>query len=100
MMRQKAYGSDPLPLTLGSDKYLEGIREQLPIDNRVDKPINLKDIVQFAGLEDNKYKVDLSGRGDYMNYIPLINLLLMLIRQKCFQTVRLNRIIKTGSFLP
>ena len=70
MMRQKAYGSDPLPLTLGSDKYLEGIREQLPIDNRVDKPINLKDIVQFAGLEDNKYKVDLSGRGDYMNYIP------------------------------
>jgi hypothetical protein len=70
MMRQKAYGSDPLPLTLGSDKYLEGIREQLPVDNRVDKPVNLKDIVQFAGLEDNKYKVDLSGRGDYMNYIP------------------------------
>jgi hypothetical protein len=70
MMRQKAYGSDPLPFTLGSDKYLEGIREQLPVDNRVDKPVNLKDIVQFAGLEDNKYKVDLSGRGDYMNYIP------------------------------
>ena len=24
----------------------------------------------FAGLDDNKYKVDLSGRGDYLNYLP------------------------------
>jgi hypothetical protein len=70
MMRQKAYGSDPLPFTLGPGKYIEGLREQLPVDNRVDKPINLKEIVQFAGFDDNKYKVDLSGRGDYMNYLP------------------------------
>src|SRR5664280_2407565 len=70
MMRQKAYGSDPLPFTLGSDKYIEGLREQLPVDNRVDKPVNLMEIVQFAGQDDNKYKVDLSGRGDYMNYLP------------------------------
>jgi hypothetical protein len=70
MMRQKAYGSDPIPLTLGPEKYIEGQREQLPVDNRVDKPINLKEIVQFAGFDDNKYKVDLSGRGDYMNYLP------------------------------
>jgi hypothetical protein len=70
MMRQKAYGSDPLPFTLGSDKYIEGLREQLPVNNRVDKPVNLKEIVQFAGQDDNKYKVDLSGRGDYLNYLP------------------------------
>ena len=70
MMRQKAYGSDPMPLTLGADKYVEGTREQLPVNNRVDKPINLKEIVQFAGYDDSKYKVDLSGRGDYVNYIP------------------------------
>ena len=70
MMKQKAYGSDPLPFTLGSEKYVEGAREQLPVDNRIDKPVNLKEIVQFAGLDDNKYKVDLSGRGDYLNYIP------------------------------
>jgi hypothetical protein len=70
MMRQKAYGSDPLPFTLGPEKYIEGLREQLPVDNRVDKPVNLKDIVQFAGFDDNKYKVDLSGRGDFVNYLP------------------------------
>ena len=70
MMRQKAFDSDPLPLTLGPDKYIEGVREQLPVNNRVDKPVNLKEIVQFAGNDDRKYKIDLSGRGDFMNYIP------------------------------
>lgn len=70
MMRQKAFNSDPLPFTLGPAKYIEGQREQLPVNNRVDKPVNLKEIVQFAGADDNKYKVDISGRGDYMNYLP------------------------------
>jgi hypothetical protein len=70
MMRQKAFDSDPLPLTLGPEKYIEGAREQLPVNNRVDKPVDLKEVVQFAGLDDRKYKVDLSGRGDFMNYLP------------------------------
>jgi hypothetical protein len=70
MMRQKAFDSDPMPLTLGPDKYIEGVREQLPVNSRVDKPVNLKEIVAFAGNDDKKYKIDLSGRGDFMNYIP------------------------------
>jgi hypothetical protein len=70
MMRQKAFESDPLPLTLKPEKYLEGTREQLPVNNRVDKPVDLKEVVQFAGMDDKKYMVDLSGRGDYMNYLP------------------------------
>jgi hypothetical protein len=27
-------------------------------------------VVQFAGFDDRKYMIDLSGRGDYMNYLP------------------------------
>ncbi len=70
MMRQKAFESDPLPLSLSPDKYLEGVREQLPVNNRVEKPVNLKDIVQFAGQDDRKYMMDVSGRGDFMNFLP------------------------------
>jgi hypothetical protein len=70
MMRQKAFDSDPLPLTLKPEKYLEGVREQLPVNNRVDKPVDLGEVVQFAGMDDRKYMVDISGRGDYMNYLP------------------------------
>jgi hypothetical protein len=70
MMRQKAFASDPLPLTLPSEKYVEGTRSQLPVSNRVDKPVNIKDLVQFAGQDDRKYQIDLSGQGDYLNYLP------------------------------
>jgi hypothetical protein len=70
MMRQKAFESAPMPLTLGPEKYIEGVRNQLPVNNRVDKPVNLKDVVQFAGFDDKKYMIDLSGRGDFLNYLP------------------------------
>jgi hypothetical protein len=71
MMRQKAYQSDPLPFSLSSDKYLEGKRNQLPVENRVDKAVNLKEVVDFAGIDDKKAQVDISGRGDYVNYLPV-----------------------------
>ena len=54
MMRQKAFESDPLPFTLDHDKYIEG-KEPATCNNRVDKPVDLKEVVQFAGLDDKKY---------------------------------------------
>jgi hypothetical protein len=70
MMRQKAFESDPLPLSLPEGKYMDGIRTQLPVNNRVDRPVNIRDIVQFAGQDDKKFMIDYSGRGDYLNYLP------------------------------
>jgi hypothetical protein len=70
MMRQKAFSSDPMPLSLPSEKYVEGERDQLPVNNRIDKPVDLAQVVQFAGQDDRKYKIDVSGRGDYLNYLP------------------------------
>jgi len=70
MMRQKAFESDPLPLSLDQNKYIEGVRNQLPVSSRVDKPVNLKEVVAFAGMDDRKYMIDLTGRGDFMNYLP------------------------------
>ena len=70
MMRQKSFESDPLPLSLPSEKYIEGQRDHLPVDERIDKPVELTQIVQFAGQDDRKYKIDASGRGDYLNYLP------------------------------
>lgn len=70
MMRQKAFESDPLPLSLPSEKYIEGVRDQMPVNKRVDKPVELSQVVQFAGQDDKKFKIDISGRGDFLNYIP------------------------------
>jgi hypothetical protein len=70
MMRQKAFKSDPLPFTLTSDKYLEGDRTQLPVYKRKDLTVNIKNIIQFVGHNEKEYLTDISGRGDYVNYIP------------------------------
>ena len=71
MMRQKAYESDPLPFSLGPDKYLEGQRNQLLVDDRVDTPTPIKKVLDFVSLDDKRAKVDMSGRGDFANYIPV-----------------------------
>ena len=70
MMRQKAFESDPLPISLGTEKYLEGKRTQLPVDERVDKPVRIRQVVDFAASDDRNAMVDISGRGDLMNYLP------------------------------
>lgn len=71
MMRQKAYESDPLPFSLGPDKYLEGKRIQMPVETKVDKPVPIKQVVDFAGIDDRRAQIDLTGRGDYLNYFPV-----------------------------
>ena len=76
MMRQKAFDSEPLPFSLGPEKYIEGLRIQIPVISKIDKPVNIKEAVAFVGLDDRKYMVDLSGRGDYANYLPTSKLLI------------------------
>ncbi|HLP71863.1 MAG TPA: DUF2723 domain-containing protein [Bacteroidales bacterium] len=70
MMRQKAFESDPMPLSLPQEKYVEGEREQIPVLKRVEKPVPLKELVNFAAQDDRKYQLDLTGRGDWVNYLP------------------------------
>jgi hypothetical protein len=70
MMRQKAFKSDPMPLSLPSEKYVEGTRTQLPVNNRINKPWDIGEIVKFAGQDNKKYMIDGTGEGDYMNYLP------------------------------
>lgn len=67
MMRQKAFDSDPLPFSLPSGKFIEGVRTQLPVEES-GRSVSLKDLVQFAGQDDRKFMR--SYGGEYLNYIP------------------------------
>ncbi len=42
MMRQKAFKSDPLPFSLGSEKYIEGTRTQMPVNTTSDQDCKYK----------------------------------------------------------
>ncbi len=70
MMRQKAYESEPVEFTLGPDKYQPGKREQLPVTERINRPFDIIELIEWAGSEERQSKMDFSGRGDYFNYIP------------------------------
>jgi hypothetical protein len=70
-MSRKAFESDPLPFTLPPDKYIEGERVQLPVEDIIKEPTPIRKVVDFAGSDDPKAKVDLSGRGDFFNFIPV-----------------------------
>jgi hypothetical protein len=91
MMRQKAYDSDPLPFSLGPDKYIEGKRNQLPVDNRVNKPTPIKEVVSFAGMDDKEAMIDITGRGDYLNFIPA---------KKFIIDVDKNAVLENGTVKP
>ena len=68
MMRQKAYESDPIPMTLPNEKYNDGTRDQLLI-NSTGRAVPIKDAVLFAGQDDRRYMYELS-RGEFFNYLP------------------------------
>jgi len=70
-MSRKAFESDALPFTLPPDKYVEGERVQLPVEDLIKEPTPIRKVVEFAGSDDPKAKVDLSGRGDFFNFIPV-----------------------------
>ena len=70
MMRRKAFDSNPLPLSLGSEKYIEGTREQLFVIDKLKTPVDLKEVVQFAAIDDKKYMIPINDTGDYLNYLP------------------------------
>ena len=82
MMMQKAYESDPLPLTLSADKYLDGIREQMPVNRGVDQPYDASEVVKVVGMDDQRAKVDISGRGDWVNYFPVYRFSIGVDREK------------------
>lgn len=70
-MSRKAFESDALPFTLPVEKYIEGERVQLPVEELIKEPTPIRKVMEFAGSDDPKAKVDLSGRGDFFNFIPV-----------------------------
>ncbi|OQX99372.1 MAG: membrane protein [Bacteroidetes bacterium 4572_117] len=68
-MTKRAYESDPVPFSFSRDKYSQGVRDLLPVVDRINKYVPLKDVMDFVGSDDDKTKVQASDGSD-MNYLP------------------------------
>jgi tetratricopeptide (TPR) repeat protein len=71
-MRTKAYDSALIPMTLGADKVEPGIRDQVPVMDRLKEPELLSDIIKFIASDNDATKVETQS-GKKLNYFPAKN---------------------------
>ena len=68
-MKIKAYESDPLPISLSSDKYLMGARDIIYVTDRIKQYVDIKDVVEFVASDNPQTKVE-SQMGTKYDYLP------------------------------
>jgi len=65
--------SDPLPITMTYDKYMQGTRDFIPYsDAKLPDSVELKDVFDFITSDDARTKVELQD-GEMVNYLPTRN---------------------------
>jgi hypothetical protein len=71
-MRKKAYESEPLPISLKPDKYRNGTRDIVFVQEKTTQVANLKDILDFVSSDLPQAKVTASS-GEQFNFVPTRN---------------------------
>jgi hypothetical protein len=70
-MQRKAYESDPLPISLKPEQYINGTRDAIYIQERFQQA-SAKEIVEFVGSDDPATRVQ-SYDGKSFDYVPVRN---------------------------
>ncbi len=74
-MTRKAYESEGVPFSMKKHQYMQGKRDWVPIYNRIEKPVALKDVIDFVSSDDPKTKLK-QRDGEAIDYIPAQNLVI------------------------
>jgi transmembrane protein TMEM260 (protein O-mannosyltransferase) len=78
----KIYESEKLPFTLSPEQYKKGVNDQIPILNRLNERVNLKQLIEFVANDDERSKWPLQG-GEKINFLPTKKVRLMVDSAKC-----------------
>lgn len=65
-MKQKAYKSEPVPFSLTKDQYGVGKRDVVYVQELINKPTDLKQIIEFIGSDNPQTKDQRYGNEDFM----------------------------------
>ncbi|MCK4749817.1 MAG: DUF2723 domain-containing protein, partial [Bacteroidales bacterium] len=68
-MTRKAYESDPIPMSPPAEKYRDGTNNIIYLVERVDKHVDLKEVIEFVASEDPRTKFK-PQPGISLDYIP------------------------------
>ena len=71
-MKNKAYESDPIPITLPNNKYKDGTNNAIYLIERIKAPVELKEVIEFINNDDPRTKF--TPQPDLqLDYIPTKN---------------------------
>jgi len=71
-MKNKAYDSEPIPITLPNNKYKDGTNNAIYLIERIKKPVELKKVIEFIKDDDPRTKFT-PQPGMSLDYIPTKN---------------------------
>jgi hypothetical protein len=70
-MRNKAYESDPVPFSLSREKYIQGTRDIVLFDERIEDYYDLKELINFVANDDPRTKkASPYGLNELVDYFP------------------------------
>jgi hypothetical protein len=80
-MKRKAYESEPLPITMGFNQYVQGTRDIVYIMDRVTRPVELKQLMDFVGSDrvETRYR---TPSGDLIDYLPSKNVMITINKEE------------------
>lgn len=67
-MRQKAYESEPLPISFTTEQYRQGTRDYLPIEEITDKAVDLREVMKIVASEAPNAKKEYGDKK--INFVP------------------------------
>jgi len=70
-MKRKAYESDPIPIALEKDQYIQGTRDIVLVVDRIKDYYDLKELMDFVANDDPRTKMRSPyGRNEMENFLP------------------------------
>ena len=89
-MKRKVYESDPLPVSMTFDQYVQGTRDIIYLFDRMTEPADLRSALDYALSDDPSGKIQVSPT-EYVDYIP---------SRRFSLPVDPKRVIETGTVEP
>jgi hypothetical protein len=82
-MKRKAYKSDIVPFQMTKDQYVQGKRDIVYVNNQIDKPYDLRKLIDFVASDNPETKLlSRSGDDEAADYFPAKDILLKVDKQK------------------
>ncbi|MGC9373565.1 MAG: glycosyltransferase family 117 protein [Bacteroidales bacterium] len=68
-MKHKAYESDPVPFGMTHEEYLNGVRDVIYINDRINDYVDVKRVIDFLKSDDKRTKLQV-GANEWIDYLP------------------------------